>query len=438
MRQASLALAAMVLGMVPAAAVGGVPVVTGPGTAVPVADATIGSTDAPSCDADGGYAIAEEPAALHGYDVERIWQRATGRGIRVAVVDSGLAVANPHFDAGDGVPAYAEGVSLLTPEVSEQYEDVYDENGWLDPDGHGTAVAGIIAARAVESSESRVVGLAPEATIVPVQVFGLSQSSRDEDADLIPDVGRLAEGIRWAADSGAEVIAVAMSVAEPDERLAEAVEHAVESGALVVASAGSAATAPDEAPGLRYPAAYPGVLGVTAVDESGRPGELVFAGEHVDVAAPGQQVATAYRDLLDCYLGEDPAPSFAVGYVAATAALIAEHHPEEGAQQWSHRILMSANRAQQGTRTDQLGWGVLSPYDALTMTIDPARPGPAAPGHDAARTDVDQQAPGAVVPDVDRWVEARDVAVPVAVAGVGVLVVAAVAGSLLRRPQRTR
>ncbi|WP_127573446.1 S8 family serine peptidase [Georgenia faecalis] len=418
-------------------ATAGVPV---PTAARPAVDAVGDADSSQTCDQEGGYAISSRPVALDGYDASRLWSRAAGRGVRVAVVDSGINVANPHFTTeGPTGPAYEVGTSLLPASLAEEYVNAYDPRGWADPSGHGTAVAGIIAARPVEDSTSEVVGLAPYATIVPVQVFGAVVETTEDSVDLLPDTGRLAAGIRWAADAGVQVIAVSMSVLDPDPRLEEAVAYAVGKGILVVASAGSFETAAEGDPGgVHYPAGFPGVLGVTAVDVFGQPSARNFTGEHVDVAAPGQQVATAYRGLLDCYLGEEPAPSYAVPYVAATAALLAEEFPDEGAEMWAHRIMMSAERPQQAVRDDAVGWGALAPYDALTMTVDPDRPGPAVPGHPPVKDVSEATAPPVASPPVDPWAPARDSGLLLAVGGVALVAVLAMVRTLGRGTHRGR
>lgn len=426
--------------MGPAARPAGDPGATVPAVR-PAVDAVGEDDEDQSCDQEGGYAVTDRPTALSEYGASRVWAHATGAGVRVAVVDSGLNVANPHFtNDGPRGDSYAPGVSLLPASLGRRFANTYHPRGWADPSGHGTAVAGIIAARQVEGSPSRVIGLAPEATIVPVQVFGAVAEDADVQAPgLLPDTGRLAAGIRWAANANVDVIAVSMSVLKPDQRLADAVAHAVERDILVVASAGSALTAADGDPGgVHYPAGFPGVLGVAALDTDGQPTELGFEGEHVDVAAPGQQVATAYRGLLDCYLGTEPAPSYAVPYVAATAALLAEKYPDEGPELWAHRIMMSAQRPAQGVRDDAIGWGAVSPYDALTMTVDPHRPGPPVPGHEPVQVETHAAVPGAVSPPDDPWADGRTAGLLLAGGGVGLVTALALARALLHRGRVTR
>lgn len=407
-----------------------------PSETPPVADG-IEETDPAEqrCDQDGGYRISEPSYVLTGYNPSAVWAHARGAGVRVAVIDSGLYVDNPHFpDSGTGSnPSYAEGTSLVPAWLNDEYEqEVRDDRGFTAVAGHGTAVAGIIAARSIE--DSSVLGLAPESTIVPVQVYVIARTDNDDLHDeLFPNTARLAEGIRWAVDAGVDLINVSMSVASEDEQLAEAVSYAVENEVLIIASAGAAQTDDSgQEPGVRYPAGYDGVIGVTALDQDGRPGEGNYAGPHVDVAAPGAMIPTPYYDHIDCYTGADASPSYAVPFVTATAALLAERYPEEGPELWTHRILMSAQRPHQSQRTDERGWGALSPYDALTMLIDPDRPGPQVPGHEPAQPVSDRTAAAALPERGQPWTEARGAAVVLVGGGAVAIVVLALGRNLVR------
>jgi len=119
-------------------------------------------------------------------------------------------------------------------------------------------------------------------------------------------------------------------------------------------------------------------------------------GDHITVAAPGQGLNAALNDMGDCVLGGAAATSYATPLVAATAALLAQKYPNESPAMWKYRIESSAQRPLGDTKDAALGWGVLSPYDALTMTLDPNRPGPAMPGHAAPPKKVEREAVGAV------------------------------------------
>ena len=341
---------------------------------------------APAAAADGSCTeqrsgpvyVKERSAALNQMGIGSVWPLATGRGVTVAVVDSGIDVGNAHLPADTAV---LPGRSLL-PAVDGWTPD---PSGRKDLSGHGTAVASLVAGRAVDGSGQ--IGLARDATLVPVQVFGVASIeglSDDRLTALTPTTPRLAAGIRAAADLGAKVVNVSMSVETPDPALAEAVSYATSKGALVVASAGDRASLPNAKDGPRYPAAFPGVVSVTSVNQARAVDTAAnIQGDHITVAAVGQGLNAALGHVGDCLLSGGPATSFATPLVAATAALLAERYPEEGPALWKYRIEASAQRPRAGVEDAALGWGIVSPYDALTLTLDPARPGPAMPGHPA-------------------------------------------------------
>lgn len=312
-----------------------------------------------------------------------LWDRGhDGAGVLVAVVDSGVEATNPHFSPPGEPSAIQPGTSLVP--VGPVTQEGVQAQGLRDPQGHGTPVAGIIAARRIDGSGA--IGLAPAATILPVQVYLVAPSDDTRLTPAFPNADQLARGIRYAADAGARIITVAMSQSAPDPALEAAVAYAHDKGALVVASAGDRVTAADTADSPRYPAAYPGVLSVTAVTASGQVSQASIHGDHVGVAAPGERITTAYGKWGDCVVGDAPATSYATPIVAATAALVAQAFPDEGPDLWKWRIEASAIRPRSDRRDPQLGWGLVSPYDALTITLDANRPGPALPGHAAAGT----------------------------------------------------
>ncbi len=391
-----VAAAALVLGGVAAGAVAPVP--------AQAADSCDQRT-APVYLAEPSYPLAQYRAA------SALWAAgADGDGVLVAVLDSGLEADNPHFTQPGQGTAVRPGTSFV-PELADAAQ-VRHPQGLRDADGHGTSVAGLIAARAVPGSG--VVGLARRATILPVQVYGLRATNDPRYAALVPRPEQLVAGIRYAADAGAQVIAIAMSQNQSTPELAAAVEYAQAKGALLVASAGDRAA--DQPLGLRYPAAYPGVLGVTAVTHAGSSSPTVMPGPHVGVAAPGERLATTYGRFGDCVVGATPEASYAVPLVAATAALVAARYPQEGPALWKYRIEASALRPRSEARDDVFGWGVLAPYDAVTLTLDPDRPGPQLPGQARALRAAQPAAPAPVTVTEDPLVPVRRFAVLVVLA----------------------
>lgn len=311
------------------------------------------------------------------YLIERLglpqaWELSRGQGVTVAVVDSGVEAGNVHLAdvLVGGRSTFGNG--------SEPADD--------DQIGHGTAVAGLIAARQVEGSG--VVGIAPEAKIMPVRAFQSAPDETQSSRDLAtPSAASVSEGIRWAAASGAQIINVSLSDEGSLEQYRSAVEFARSQGSLVVASAGNRKTAdanrPD--PAHFYPGELDGALAVAGVMSDGTwdPGSS-FAGAHVDLAAPGQAVPSAFISGGDCiFNGDSASSSYATAVVSGAAALVAARFPNETPDQWAFRLTQSAMRVAPGERSDTVGWGEVRPAAALAMMDDGALPGPPSAAHPA-------------------------------------------------------
>lgn len=182
----------------------------------------------------------------------------------------------------------------------------------LDPSRavHGTAVAAIL----VGSPESRSPGLVPWARLVAVDAF--HRAGQDERADVVA----LIEGLGFLADQGVQVVNLSLT-GPPNTVLEEAIARLVnEEGIVIVAAAGNGGPQAEPA----YPAAYDGVIAVTAMD--GRDGVYRRAqqGEHVDLAAPGVEVWTA---ASVSGARSKTGTSFAVPFVTAAAALVVQGNP---------------------------------------------------------------------------------------------------------------
>jgi type VII secretion-associated serine protease mycosin len=367
--------------------------------------------------------VADAPPALARLAAERAWQSATGAGVLVAVVDSGVDPGNAHL-----ADAVVPGVDLVGA--------AGDPAGRTDTAGHGTAVAGQIAARALPDLDSGVVGLAPDATILPVRVY-YADDDQAREQGVAPDAGRIAAGIDAAVAAGARVVNVSMSTPNDTPALADAVRRATAAGSLVVASAGNRNTSSDETDGPRYPAAYDGVLAVTAVDVDDQPAGDAIHGAHVDVAAPGTNVLTTFHAAGDCMLsGEGSSTSFATAYVSAAAALLAERYPEETPAQWAYRLEVTAARAQPAERDDLVGWGVVRPDAALGFVDDGTAPGPVSPVHGRADAQAADVRTVDVTPREDPLAGARAGAVWWGIGGVAVVLLAALAARVAGRRRR--
>lgn len=377
-----------------------------------------------ACSPDVTQYAPEAPTALATLNSDLAWQRATGRGVTVAVVDSGVAAANAHLTA-----AVLPGVSLTDlPEI--------DNAATSDLMAHGTAVAGQIAARPVTGSG--VVGLAPDSTILPVRVY-VSQEQQVVEAGNGPRADRLAAGIAAASDAGAQIINVSMSTVEDSPALRQAVERATSQGSLVVASAGNRNTTEDQSDSPRYPAAYPEVLAVTSVDAAGAGTADAVHGPHIDVAAPGTDVLTTFLAAGDCLLSSGlPSTSYATAYVSGAAALVAQAYPAETPAQWAFRLEVTASRAALDSRDDILGWGVIRPSEALAFVDDGSARGPQSPVH--ARPELPPAATQSLdlAQEVSPLVETRTIAMWWAFAGVVGTLAAVLLGQLAATTRRRR
>ncbi|MCE1178901.1 MAG: S8 family serine peptidase [Micrococcales bacterium] len=336
------------------------------------------------------------PPALVRLGAERAWTMATGAGVTVAVVDSGVNGRNGHFSSDPASPTggrLLDGTSLV-PGTKWATEDLA---------GHGTAAAGIIAAGTRE--DSGVVGLARDATILPVRVYA-DESDQAIKAGMGPNAARLAQGIRYAASHGARIINVSMSTTQDLPELRSAVQAATASGSLVVASAGNLEKRGDDDPvAALYPGAYPEVLTVAAAGPDDAVTDATFQGPHVDVSAPGSEVLTTFMDAGDCVLATGaPSTSWATAYASAAAALVAQRFPSEKPAEWKHRLEATASRPQRDRRDDATGWGLIQPTEALTLVDDGSLAGPAAPGRtkQPAEPAPAQQIDLRAVPDPER------------------------------------
>lgn len=390
----------------------------------PVAGASALVLPSAACTPETTVYTPDVPPALEQLNSELAWQVATGRGITVAVVDSGVAAGNAHLGA-----AVLPGVSLVSvPEA--------DNAPTADVMAHGTAVAGQIAARPVTGSG--VVGLARDATILPVRVY-FSTDEQIVEGGNGPRDDRMAAGIRAAADAGAQIINVSMSSTVDSPDLKAAVEHATSLGSLVVASAGNRNTTEDKEDSPRFPAAYPEVLSVTSVDSAGLATADAIHGPHIDVAAPGTDVLTTYLAAGDCLMGDGvPSTSYATAYVSAAAALVAEAHPEETPAQWAHRLEVTASRSTLDVQDYFTGWGVIRPTEALTFVDDGTARGPESPVF--PRQEQPTPAPQSLdlAQTVDPVLRTQGIAAWWALGGVGAVLATVLLGRLAGRRRTAR
>ncbi|MEV7732670.1 type VII secretion-associated serine protease mycosin [Streptomyces sp. NPDC088921] len=296
--------------------------------------------------ADG---IRAKQWALDAMHTQEAWQTTKGAGVTVAVLDTG--VENDHPDLVGNV---------LTGKDMIGFGAVRGQRPWAR---HGTAMAGIIAGHGhgVGNGDG-VMGIAPEARILPVRVIL-------EDGDPARSRARntrgnaLAEGIRWAADHGADVINLSLgddsASAHPEAGEDDAVQYALKKGAVVVASAGNGGEKGDH---ISYPAAYPGVIAATAVDKFGTRASFSTRRWYATVAAPGDDVVIADPDHK---YYEGWGTSAASAFVSGAVALVKAAHPDLTPAQIKKLLEDTARNAPSGGRDDSRGFGFIDPVAAL-------------------------------------------------------------------------
>ncbi|MGP3999738.1 type VII secretion-associated serine protease mycosin, partial [Streptomyces sp. 8N706] len=309
--------------------------------------------------------IRAQEWALDAIRVEDAWRTTRGDGVTVAILDTGVDDQHPDL-AGQ----------VLTGKDLIGFGAGRGDRAWAR---HGTAMAGIVAGRGHgPGREDGVLGVAPAAKILPVRVIL-------EDADPARKKARgargnaLAEGIRWAADHGADVINLSLGddskSAHPEAREDAAVQYALSKGAVVVASAGNGG---EEGDHVSYPAAYPGVIAVTAVDRYGSRAPFSTRRWYATVCAPGVDVVIADPDR---HYYEGWGTSAAAAFVSGAVALVRSAHPDLSPVQIKKLLADTARDSPEGGRSDDRGAGLVDAAAAIRaggrLTPRPQRPSPA-------------------------------------------------------------
>lgn len=320
-------------------------------------------------DTVSAQAAPNDPHYTQQWGLRRInaasaWRFSQGEGVVVAVVDSGVALDHPDLSGGfarDG------GGGLLGRDLLDDTGDPTDEHG------HGTMVAGIVAART--GNGVGVASVAPLVRIMPVRVLDHEAAGRSQDVDA---------GIRWAVANGADVINLSLEVARDEgsrsedvERHApdEAVRYAWEQGVVVVAAAGNHASDFTD-----YAADAP-VLLVGAVDRDDQRAAFSDRGRRDGVMAPGVEVVSTWCDPCgvgaEHTIGLSDGTSYAAAHVSGVVALLLARGvgPEEAVE------VVRATAFDLGPEgpDDEYGHGLVDAEAALRAVTDDAGPG-AGPG----------------------------------------------------------
>jgi membrane-anchored mycosin MYCP len=318
--------------------------------------------------------LTDQTTQLDGLDLPAVWAFTRGVGQRVAIIDTGVS---PH---------------RRLPRLLGGGDYVFTGDGKQDCDGHGTVIAGIVAATA-GSGDDRFSGVAPEATVISIRQSSMRFGAVSDPSQTgVGDVDTLAEAVRTAADLGASVINVSSVACVPvesgldDRALGAALAYAVDvKNAAVVTAAGDTGDAGkcpaqdggnsrDTATVAVSPAWYDDyVLTVGSVNADGAASTFTLPGPWVDVAAPGEAVLSlspigdAMVNTVGGHRGSSPisGTGYAAPVVSGLAALIRSRFPTWTTRQVMDRIKATAHHPL-GGRDDLVGNGVVDPLAAVS------------------------------------------------------------------------
>jgi subtilisin family serine protease len=277
------------------------------------------------------YAMADDAGrdlqwGLSRLQAEDLWQRSTGAGITVAVLDTGVKGSHPD----------------LSGRVAKGFDAITNKPGARsDKNGHGTFIAGIIAGK---SNGGGIVGMAPNARILPVKVL---------DSGGVGDSDDIAQGIIWAVDNGADVINMSFGADSANRVEAEAIDYARGAGVTLVAAAGN-----EGIKQVMYPAGYPEVLGVGATDFNNKVASFSNRGPHVDVVAPGQGILSSFAKSPYTWTS---GTSMSTAYVSGIAALAMSYSPGAGGEPLAQQIAASAQDIGPAGVDPDSGTGLVDP-----------------------------------------------------------------------------
>ncbi|HEU0183280.1 MAG TPA: S8 family serine peptidase [Agromyces mariniharenae] len=286
---------------------------------------------------------------LTDYGFTTAWNTTRGEGVTVAIIDTGV----------NGNVAELRGAVVGGTDVS----------GIGSPDGqtpvgddpnHGTMVASLLAGRGTGEGNG-VIGIAPQADLLTVSVaFGQETGAEKSNDDQI------AEAVKWAVDSGADVINMSLTRNTRDwpESWDEAFLYAFEHDVVIVAAAGNRGSGTSE---VGAPATIPGVLTVAGVDkEKNASFDASSQGITIAVAAPSEDLVGV---LPDGSYVQWSGTSAAAPIVSGLAALVRSEYPELSAANVIERLIRTADPHGQSVPSPLYGWGIIDPVPALTAEV---------------------------------------------------------------------
>jgi major intracellular serine protease len=241
--------------------------------------------------------VNEVPTGVELIQAPKVWNESKGKGIKVAVLDTGCDISHP--DLKDRVV----GGRNFTD------DDNSDPNSFRDYNGHGTHVAGTIAAH---ENDAGVIGVAPEADLLIVKVLNKEGSGQYE---------WIINGIHYAIEQNADIISMSLGGPADVPELHDAIKAAVDKNILVVCAAGNEGDGDDSTDEFAYPGCYNEVISVGAVNLKRDSSEFTNSHNEIDLVAPGEGILSTFLNGKYATLS---GTSMAAPHVSGALALIKE------------------------------------------------------------------------------------------------------------------
>jgi len=261
----------------------------------------------------------------------------SGKGVKIAIIDTGVDSNHQDLTVKDGTCTLDDSIS---PDACD--------HGYIDENGHGTHVAGIIAAK---NNSIGIVGVAPDAEIYAVKAL---------DGNGDGTTSTIMAGIDWAIRKGVDIINMSLTTEYPDMGIKAMVDKANANGIIVVAAAGNAGTLSGSDETVEYPGKFPSVIAVASVKSDNRRASTSATGAEIELSAPGEMIySTLPTRVAAAGYGTMSGTSMAAPFVAGMAALYKEKFPSYTNEQIRTLLHKNAKDLGNAGRDRLYGYGLI-------------------------------------------------------------------------------